>query len=283
MLLRLLYDEVRKRATIVADNVSDAELKKLANDVLNTRIEYITGLKSDNTDIPDALISDDSSITPDTTSSADKKEESENTAEGVIVTNPVPEDSKFFINTSILDTPVEEAPSMFSSETDNTSSNDNTQEEVSAETTANAVTENVSTPSSTVATPDEKYKFTFGKFNGKTIGETLESNSKNAVNYILWMYNKGIVEKRIPEKETFRKEVFNEVVDFYSAHHLTDNEELREVAALLITVMDSEDRDCILAIIDYSNANELFEANNHEDNMTVISSIETVFDCKITA
>lgn len=282
-MLRLLYDKPHKRVTIVAENVSNEELENLANNVLHARIEYITGLKSDNTGIPDALIPDDSSITSNTTSSADKKEESENTTEGVIVTNPVPEDSKFFINTSILDTPIEEAPSMFSSETDNPSSSDNAQEKVSAETTANAVTENVSTPSSTVATSDEKYEFTFGKFNGKTIGETLESNSKNAVNYILWMYNKGIVEKRISEKESFRKEVFKEIIDFYSAHPLTDNEELREVAALLITVMDSEDRDCILAIIDYSNANELFEANNHEDNMTVISSIETVFDCKITA
>ena len=270
-MLRIFYDSENQNATIVATQMSPEEIKELASKVLGARIEYVSKLKANQVieevpvvpDVTSSTTSDDD-LPFDTTpvenipSKTETPVKNEVVNIGTVITNPVPEDNaapKFSIDMSVLDAPVQDAPDIFNN--------------------ANAKTEEV-------PPVEEEYRFNFGKFNKKSIREALEFNSKDASSYLRWMFSKDIVSKRGANTESFVKEVLYQVKNFYSQHPISNEDELAEVASLLLFVIPENEREGILAIVDYPNSDKLFEAKNHEDNMSVISSIETIFDVVLT-
>ena len=257
-MLRIFYDSENQNATIVATQMSPEEIKELASKVLGARIEYVSKLKANQVieevpvvpDVTSSTTSDDD-LPFDTTpvenipSKTETPVKNEVVNIGTVITNPVPEDNaapKFSIDMSVLDAPVQDAPDIFNN--------------------ANAKTEEV-------PPVEEEYRFNFGKFNKKSIREALEFNSKDASSYLRWMFSKDIVSKRVANTESFVKEVLYQVKNFYSQHPISNEDELAEVASLLLFVIPENEREGILAIVDYPNSDKLFEAKNHEDNMSV--------------
>lgn len=264
MEIRCFLDEANETTTIVLVGMSSEKVHKIASDILGVAVEKVSNLKSNGFSneapvvVPETKKEEPEKVSPakvglntdnlfkDTETNVENNvTASEPVASGEIVTNPIPEDNPI-ADTSLLKAPVKAAPAM---------PIDMGVAETVPETSPSAV-------STEEEIPVEEFKFTFGTFRNKSIKESLASNSKKAFGYFKWLLADHILVNKNPDEEAFKKDVYRQLKDYFTTNSVPQEDELRDVAYVLLASCDAVTRDDILSIFGYADIDEFYNANN---------------------
>jgi hypothetical protein len=268
MQIRCFLDEANGTTTIVLVDMPSEKVHKIASDILGVAVEKVSNLKSNGfaseppiTPQPEAkeTVTSDKEVTSpkvglntdnlfkDTEVTVDATPASVSTpASGEVITNPIPEDNPV-ANTSLLKAPAKTAPINMP---------------VDMASDENEVNEEPSTNDTPEEIPVEEFKFDFGTFRGKTIKESLESNSKKAFSYFKWLLADHILANKNPNEDAFKNDVYRQYKAYFASNKTPQENELRDVAYVLLASCDAVTRDDILSIFGYADIEEFYAANN---------------------
>ena len=263
MEMRCFFDESNGTTTIVLVGMPADKVHQIASNILGVAVEKVDNLKSNGfTDEP-PVITSNASATVNSVAEApaqkaalctdnlfkEEAKEVEQTAtspvaSGEIITNPIPEDAPV-ADTSLLKAPAKVAPSM----------------PINME-VGNSEPETMPSTPAPDEVPVEDFVFKFGAFRDKSIKEILMANSKKAFGYFKWLLADHILANKNPNEEAFKKDVYRQLKEYFSTNSMPQEDELRDVAYILLASCDAVARDDILSIFGYADIEEFYGANN---------------------